>query len=64
VHFTNLVVHAGVKQDTFGCGGLAGVNVSRNTDIAITLDGGGASHDGPLGNSNSKMKTRHAVYAA
>ena len=27
-----------------GRGGLAGVDVSRNTDVAITLDGGGASH--------------------
>jgi hypothetical protein len=48
VHFAQLVGHAGVKQDTFGRGGLASVNVGRDTDIAVALDGGLASHGGSL----------------
>ena len=39
VNFTDLVVHAGVKQDALGGGGLTGVNVSRDTNIAIALNG-------------------------
>ncbi len=37
--FTNLVNHAGVEKDTLGQRGFAGVNVSGNTDIAVTLKG-------------------------
>jgi len=39
VGFTNLVNHAGVEKDTLGQRGFAGVNVSGNTDIAVTLKG-------------------------
>ena len=37
--FTNLVNHAGVEKETLGQRGFAGVNVSGNTDIAVTLKG-------------------------
>ena len=46
VHFTDLVVHTGVEQDALGGRGLAGVDVSRDADVAIALDGGLAGHDG------------------
>jgi hypothetical protein len=42
------VVHAGIKKNTFGRGGFTGINVSRNANIAIALNGGMASHDGSL----------------
>jgi hypothetical protein len=48
VHFTNFVVHAGIKKNTFGGSGFASVNVRRNTDIAVALNGSIASHDGSL----------------
>ena len=48
VHFTNLVVHAGIKQNALGRCGLAGVDVRRNTNVAVALDGSLASHDGSL----------------
>jgi hypothetical protein len=38
------VVHTGVKQNPLGGGGFASVNVRRNADVAITLDGCLASH--------------------
>jgi hypothetical protein len=44
VNFTDLVVHTRVKKDTFGRRCLAGVDVSRDTDIAVTLNGSLASH--------------------
>ncbi len=50
VHFTDLVVDAGVEQDAFGGRGLAGVDVRRDTDVAVTLDGGSAGHGQILGN--------------
>jgi hypothetical protein len=48
VHFADFVVHAGIEKNTLGRGGFAGVNVRRNTDIAVALNGGCASHDGSL----------------
>jgi hypothetical protein len=45
VHFTDLVVHTGVEQDALGRGGLASVDVRGDTDVAVALDGGLASHD-------------------
>lgn len=44
VHFTNLVVHAGVEQNAFGRGGLARVNVGRDADVAVTRDRSLTSH--------------------
>jgi hypothetical protein len=46
VHFTNLVVHTGVEKNALGGRGFAGVDVSRNTNVAIALNGRLASHDG------------------
>ena len=43
MHFTDFVIHAGVKQNTLGRGGLASVNMRRNTDVAVALNGGMAS---------------------
>jgi hypothetical protein len=45
VHFTDLVVHTGVVEDALGRRGLAGVDVRRDTDVAVALDGGLAGHD-------------------
>jgi len=44
MHFTDLVVHTGVEQDPLGRGGLAGVDVSGNTDVTVALNGGLTSH--------------------
>jgi hypothetical protein len=49
MHFTNFVIHTGVKKNTLGGGGFTRVNVRGNTDVAIALDGSIASHDQPLG---------------
>ncbi len=48
MHFTDLVVHTGVEQDTLGRGGFTRVNVSRDTDIAVALNGSLTSHFNPL----------------
>jgi hypothetical protein len=45
MHLTDLVVDAGVEQDALGRRRLAGVDVRADTDIAVALDGGLASHD-------------------
>ena len=39
MRLTQLVVYAGVEKNTLGQRGFAGVNVSGNTDIAVTLKG-------------------------
>jgi hypothetical protein len=44
VHFTNLVVHAGVEKNALGGGGLAGVDVGGNTDVAVPLKWRGTCH--------------------
>jgi hypothetical protein len=46
--FTNLVAHASIKKHALGGSGFTGVNVSRDTDITVALNGGMASHDGSL----------------
>ena len=38
VHLAELVRHAGIKQDAFGRGGLAGVNVRHDSDVARILE--------------------------
>src|SRR2546427_7403537 len=48
VHFAQLVGHTGIEQDTFRGGGFACVDVGGDTDVAVALDGGLASHDGSL----------------
>ncbi|AID84791.1 hypothetical protein P797_16455 [Pseudomonas aeruginosa VRFPA04] len=40
----HLVVDAGVEEDPLGRRGLAGVDVGDDADVAIKLDGSGASH--------------------
>src|SRR5690606_37954153 len=44
VGLAQLVVHAGVEQDALGGGGLAGIDVGHDAEVAVTLDGSGASH--------------------
>ena len=44
VYLTYLVRYACVIQDTFGCGGLARINVRHDTDIPVTIDRRLASH--------------------
>ena len=48
VHFSDLVVHTGLEQNPLGSGCLAGVNMSGNTNVAVALNGGMASHDESL----------------
>jgi hypothetical protein len=48
VHFTDLVADAGVEQDALGRGGLAGVDVGHDAEVAVTLDGSGTGHDESL----------------
>src|SRR5690606_30243293 len=43
--FAKLVVDAGVEQNALGRGGLPCVDVGRDADITIALDGGLAGHD-------------------
>src|SRR5690606_12397633 len=44
VGLAQLVVDAGVEQDALGGGGLAGIDVGRDAEVAVTLEGSGASH--------------------
>src|SRR5690606_33956185 len=48
VRLAQLVVLAGVEQDTFGRGGLAGIDVGHDAEVAVTLDGCSAGHGEPL----------------
>jgi len=45
VDLTDLVVHTRIEQDALGGGGLAGIDVRADTDVAVALDGGLAGHD-------------------
>src|SRR5690606_3647730 len=44
MHFTQLVADAGVEQDALGRGGLAGIDVGHDAEVAIAVDGSGAGH--------------------
>ena len=57
MHFTQLVVHAGVIQDALGRRGFSCIDVGRNTNIPVALDGGLASHDGESLNSTLRHRT-------
>jgi hypothetical protein len=48
VNFTDFVIHACVKKHALSRGCFTGINVSRDTDIAVALNGGMASHVGSL----------------
>jgi hypothetical protein len=57
MHFADFVVDAGIEQDALGGRGLAGVDVSADADVAVTLDGGLAGHHNLLGICwNSQMR--------
>src|SRR5690606_8926010 len=43
--FANFVIDAGIEQNALGGGGFPCVDVSRDTDVAVALDGGFAGHD-------------------
>jgi len=42
--FQNAVALAGVEQDALGRGGLAGIDVGHDAEVAVTLDRSGAGH--------------------
>ena len=44
VHLTYLVRNTGVKKNAFGSSGFTGINVGTNSDIAIAVNRGFASH--------------------
>ncbi len=44
VNLADLVGHAGVEQDAFSGGGLAGIDVSADADVPVALDGSLAGH--------------------
>ena len=48
VYFPQLVAHPGIKQDTLGGGGFAGIDMRGDTDVAITFEGDGSGHDASL----------------
>ena len=48
VHLAQLVRDARVEQDALGHGGLAGIDVGHDAEIAIALDGGFTCHDSVL----------------
>ena len=69
MHFAQLVGHAGVEQNAFGGSGFTCINMGRNTDIAIPVNGGFTSHFGRLSKSGLEAEVRecfigfgHAVY--
>jgi hypothetical protein len=37
MHFTDLVIHTRVIQNTLGGGGFTGINMGTNTDITVAL---------------------------
>ena len=44
MHFADFVRHAGIEQDALGRGGLSRVDVRRDTDVAVSLDGRRTCH--------------------
>jgi hypothetical protein len=44
MHFTDFMVYASVKKDTFSCRCLTSVNVRTNTDITVAFNGSYTSH--------------------
>jgi hypothetical protein len=44
--FADLMALAGVKEDPLGRGGLAGINVSHDAEIAVVLDFVRTGHGG------------------
>src|SRR5690606_9110711 len=44
--FADLVADTRVEQDALGRGGLAGIDVGHDAEVAVTLDGSGAGHGG------------------
>src|SRR5207344_1340833 len=44
VHFADLVALAGVIKDALGGGGLAGINMRHDTEVAVVLYGMNAGH--------------------
>ncbi|MOA07436.1 hypothetical protein D3C78_1271290 [compost metagenome] len=58
MHFAELVVHTGIEQDAFGRGGLAGIDVRGDADVAIAFYGGMTGHDVLPGKQSCKLTTR------
>jgi hypothetical protein len=71
VNLTDFVIHAGIEKNAFGGGGLAGIDMSADTNIPIAVDGSLAGHlnllligwsfetrtglEGPDGGSGAKL---------
>src|SRR5690606_37902605 len=56
--FADLVADTRVEQDALGRGGLAGIDVGHDAEVAVTLDGSGARHDGDLSIGWGRMAER------
>jgi hypothetical protein len=44
MHLANLVTDAGVEQDALRGGGLAGIDVGHDAEVAVAIDWSGACH--------------------
>jgi len=44
MNFTDFVVHTGVEQYTLSRRGFAGVNMRRDTNVAVSVKRGSSSH--------------------
>ncbi len=64
VHLADLVRHPGIKQDALGRGGLARVDVRRDTDIAVSLDGSRTCHIKALRATSSRGRSDPALPGA
>jgi hypothetical protein len=58
MHLADFMIHTGVKEHTLGRRGLARVNVGRNADVPVSLNGSLAWHKFFL-----KLKMRDAPRA-
>src|SRR5580704_14990382 len=61
VHLADLVRDAGVKQNTLGRGGLARINMRRDTDVPISLDGRRTCHGPFLGAGGPQPPRSHSI---
>jgi hypothetical protein len=52
MNLTKLVRHSGIKQNTLGGSGLAGVDMRHDADIPVSLDGCFSCHSIPTLNLN------------
>src|SRR5690606_18663100 len=58
MHFTKLMGHTRVEKNTLGRGSFTSVDVGRDTDIAVALDGSSAGHGESLNGLVACMSDR------